>query len=117
MMDIYARIVQGEYPAVIIRLGVANPGRIDHIPVKETCRRFETSSDLKLALEISYAAARTPLQSGKEDRALHRKPNRQIEAHVLQNLERMMLKEAAIWAWDDLAVRIHFELCFKCLLH
>ena len=72
MMDYYARIVQGEYPAIIIMLGVAIPGRNDHIPVKETCQRFETSSDLKSALEISHAAARTPLQSGKEDRALHK---------------------------------------------
>ena len=87
-MDIYARIVQGEYPAVLLRLGVAIPERNEHIPMKETCRRFETSSDLKLDLELSHGAARTPLQSGKEDRALQRKPNRQLEAHVLQNLEK-----------------------------
>ena len=72
MMDYYARIVQGEYPAVILMLGVAIPGINDHNPVKETCRRFEMSLELKLALGISHAAARKPLQSGKEDRALHK---------------------------------------------
>ena len=60
-MDIYARIMQGEYPAVLLRLGVAIPERNEHIPMKETCRRFETSSDLKLDLEISNAVARTHL--------------------------------------------------------
>ena len=61
-MDIYARIVQGEYPAVLLRLGVAIPERNEHIPMKETCRRFETSSDLKLDLEISNAVARMHLR-------------------------------------------------------
>ena len=88
MTDIYARFEQRDYPAVFLRPGVAIPGRNDHIPVKEAGRRIETSSDLKLDLEIRHAAARTPLQFGKEERALQRKPNRHLEAHVLQNLEK-----------------------------
>ena len=94
MMEYQARIVQGEYPAVIIMLGVEISGRSEHIPAKdvtlppheltqETCRRFETSSEFNLDLEMSHAAARKHLQlTGKKDRALHRKPKRKIEAHV-----------------------------------
>ena len=94
MMEYQSRIAQGDYPTVINLLGVEISGRSEHILAKdvtlppheltqETNRRFETSSEFNLDLEMSHATARKHLQlTGKKDRALHRKPKRKIEAHV-----------------------------------
>ena len=40
-----------------------------------------------------------------------------IRSSRVAEFGKMMLKEAAIWAWNDKPGRIHYELCFKCLRH